>query len=87
MNFFGKGLQSIMKRLGSIFRHSSSEEKELSERACDFLSDHLSPNLSEVIHCLQASPKTGRIQYLARHARKMRVRKKNQKRLSQRQNR
>lgn len=82
MNFFGKGLQSIMKRLGSIFRHSSPEEKELSERACDFISDHPSPNLDEVISALQAQNKPGRIYYLSRYARKFRVRKKNQKRLT-----
>lgn len=87
MNFFGKGLQSIMKRLWSIFRHSSPKETNLSERACDYLADHPSPNLSEVLYCLQAQNKPGRIYYLSRHARKFRVRKKNQKRLSQRQNR
>ncbi len=98
MNLFGKGLRCIMKRLCNIFsgaREISSnygialdgEEAELIERACDFISDHPSPNLGDVISALQAQSKTGRIQYLARYARKMRVRKKNQNRLSQRQNR
>lgn len=82
MNFFGKGLRCIMKRLGSIFRHSSPEEKELSERACDFISDHPSPNLGDVISDLQVQPKIRRIYYLSRHARKFRARKKNQKRLN-----
>ena len=82
MSFFGKGLQSIMKRIGSIFRHSSPEEKELSERVCDFLSDHPSPNISDVISALQAQTESGRIYYLSRYARKFRVRKKNQKRLN-----
>lgn len=82
MNFFGKGLQSIMKRLGSILRHSSPKETNLSERACDYLADHPSPNLSEVISALQAQTESGRIYYLSRYARKFRVRKKNQKRLN-----
>lgn len=82
MNFFGKGLQSIMKRLWSIFRHSSPKKTNLSERACDYLADHPSPNLSEVISALQAQTESGRIYYLSRYARKFRVRKKNQKRLN-----
>lgn len=93
MNLFGKGLRCIMKRLCNIFsgaREISSnygialdgEEAELIERACDFLSDHPSPDLGDLISDLQVQPKIRRIYYLSRHARKFRVRKKNQKRLS-----
>ena len=87
MNIFSRALKTICEKLGSIFRHASPEEAELIERVYVFLSDHPSPNLSDVISALQAQNKPGRIYYLSRHARKFRVRKKNQKRLSQRQNR
>ena len=104
MNIFGKGLRCIMKRLCNIFsgaREISSnygialdgEEAELIERACDFLSDHPSPDLGDLISDLQVQPrdlisdlqvqpKIRRIYYLSRHARKFRARKKNQKRLN-----
>ena len=93
MNLFGKGLRCIMKRLCNIFsgaREISSnygialdgEEAELIERACDFLSDHPSPDLGDLISALQAQTESGRIYYLSRYARKFRVRKKNQKRLT-----
>lgn len=82
-----------MKRLCNIFsgaREISSnygialdgEEAELIERACDFLSDHPSPDLGDLISDLQVQPKIRRIYYLSRYARKFRVRKKNQKRLN-----
>lgn len=90
MNLFGKGLRCIMKRLNNIFsgaREIASNYGIALDGEEAELIDHPSPDLGDLISTLQAQPESGRIYYLSRHARKFRVRKKNQKRLSQRQNR